>query len=112
MTYLDDRAETIDNMIVLAGKFTEMAEALNSMEKDKYDRVLEVLRETKPVRPGYLRREEAAFYIGTSPQFLKERYADGTGPKCIELSPKCKVYKISDLEKWVDSFPHRGGGRR
>lgn len=112
MSQFYERDETMDNMIVLAGKITEMAETLNSMKKEEYDRVLEVLRETKPVKPGYLRREEAAFYIGTSPQFLKERYADGTGPKCIELSPKCKVYKISDLEKWVDSFPHRGGGKR
>jgi predicted DNA-binding transcriptional regulator AlpA len=58
------------------------------------------MAEATTVAPEFLRRPQAAKFVGMSPAFLRKAEKNGQGPKCSRLG-KSPVYKISDLREWV-----------
>ncbi|WP_426727049.1 helix-turn-helix transcriptional regulator [Corynebacterium auriscanis] len=51
---------------------------------------------------------DAARMIGVSPGTLRNWRSAGTGPAYIPLSANTVVYKVSDLEAWIDALPKVG----
>lgn len=52
---------------------------------------------------AFLRRKEAADYIGVSKSHLDRLALEGNGPPYSKLSPKLCLYQIKDLDDWVSS---------
>lgn len=67
------------------------------------------VKEVKPIQPGYLRPKSAALYLGINLQTLKDRMSAGTAPKHFKLSSRCVLFKISDIEEWIEEYRVRGG---
>ena len=55
------------------------------------------------IPPGYEQREPAAIYIGQSKSRLDQEKAAGKIPY-YKLSPKLVLFKISDLDAYMDQF--------
>lgn len=51
---------------------------------------------------------DAARMIGVSPGTMRNWRSTGTGPAYIPLSANTVVYKVSDLEAWLDNLPKVG----
>lgn len=56
-----------------------------------------------PIGSAFLRRKEAADYIGISKSHLDRLALVGGGPPYSKLSPKLCLYQIKDLDDWVSS---------
>ncbi len=59
--------------------------------------------ETCGMKPGYLRREDAARFLGVSLRTLAEWQAERRIP-FAKLSHRVCLFKIADLERTVDSL--------
>lgn len=51
---------------------------------------------------------DAARLLGVSPGTMRNWRSAGTGPAYIPLSANTVVYKVSDLEAWLDALPKVG----
>lgn len=50
--------------------------------------------------------EEAAHYLGIGPDKLKEyRLRGGGGPRYVPLGPRTVVYRVRDLDEWIERQP-------
>lgn len=54
------------------------------------------------VTPEFLRREQAAAFVGMSQAFLMKMEKLGKGPRVSRLG-RAPVYSIADLRAWVES---------
>lgn len=54
-----------------------------------------------PIRPGALRPNEAAAYIGLTKRFLEVRRQRGGGPPFVKVSARNVVYRVADLDRWM-----------
>jgi hypothetical protein len=56
-----------------------------------------------PVPRKYLDHAEAAEYLRRGQRTLDQLIAEGKGPKVYRAARGMRLYKISDLDSWVES---------
>jgi predicted DNA-binding transcriptional regulator AlpA len=56
------------------------------------------------IQPMFLRRKEAAEYLGLSKSHLDRLALEGGGPVFSKPSQKLVLYRVDDLNEWIDSF--------
>lgn len=61
------------------------------------------------LRPIAVKSSVAASLIGVTSQTLANWRVQGRGPRFISVSPSRVVYKLDDLEAWLDD--RRGGAK-
>jgi predicted DNA-binding transcriptional regulator AlpA len=54
-----------------------------------------------------LRTPEAAAYVGLSSSTLEKLRLTGKGPIYHKAGPKIVVYRLEDLDAWLNSHRHR-----
>lgn len=62
------------------------------------------------LRPIAVKSSVAASLIGVEKQTLSNWRCEGKGPKYVRLSANRVVYKLEDIEAWVNEY-RVGGGR-
>lgn len=65
--------------------------------------------EVGPMRPGYLRREDAARYLGISLRTLAEWQASKLVPYA-KMSHRVCLFRVSDLERAIDRATIKAAG--
>ena len=64
---------------------------------------------TKPTRPGLLRKDDAAAYLGISTRTLDRMDVRHEGPARIEFG-RARLYDVADLEAWLSAHRVNGNG--
>jgi excisionase family DNA binding protein len=64
---------------------------------------------TMDIRPGFLRREDAARFLGISLRTLAEWQAEHRIPYA-KMSHRVCLFKVADLEKSIDRLTVKAGG--
>jgi hypothetical protein len=49
----------------------------------------------------WLRRREAAAYLGVSIRYLEARATDGNGPPFSKVGTRMTLYRVEDLDAWT-----------
>jgi hypothetical protein len=80
-------------------------------DKEKHERPVGVAHESHAAQLGggrrYVRRAQAAKYIGSSLSFLENAAVSGSGPPMLRLSARLIVYDVEALDEWLEQ--HRVG---
>jgi predicted DNA-binding transcriptional regulator AlpA len=50
-----------------------------------------------------MRRAAAAEFLGCSSRFLENAALRGNGPRFIKVSPRLVLYRLSDLQAWLEA---------